>query len=145
MRVYILRGVSGSGKSTFAKKIKNSKTHSTDSFFYKSGRYMFDISKVEEFHQKNFENYLNSLKRKKVNIIIDNTNLNPLFVQPYIEKAKAHGYKVILVDFIPKGREWHVKRNIHNVPKSVIDFQKKEYFKYKKFFYSSVDKIIKIL
>ena len=48
MRVYILRGVSGSGKSTFATTFpKNSVIHSTDSYFYKAGKYRFDLKKLQ--------------------------------------------------------------------------------------------------
>jgi predicted kinase len=143
-KFYVLRGVSGSGKTTFIKKLpKNSVVHSTDSFFYKGKKYRFDFSKLGIYHQKNLNNFIRSLKENKINVIIDNTNLVFKHVKPYIKEAKKRGYKVILVDFKPKGREWHYKRNVHNVSKKVLTTQIKNYKKYKKSFESSVDMIIK--
>jgi len=143
MKVYILRGVSGSGKSTFTKKIKNSVVFSTDNFFYKNKKYKFDLKKLKEFHLRNFEEFKNSLKKRKRNIIVDNTNLIYKYVRPYIDEAKKEGYKVILVDFVPRGREYHFKRNIHNIPKRVISNQLKNYYNKKEF--KNFDKVIRIL
>ncbi len=129
-KVYILRGVSGSGKSTFIKKLpKNRVVHSTDSFFYKNGKYMFDLKKLGRYHKKNLENFEKSLKKNKRIIVVDNTNLLAKEAKPYIKKAKEHGYKVILVDFKPKGALWHYKRNTHNVPLKTIKEQIKKYKK----------------
>jgi predicted kinase len=128
MRVYILRGVSGSGKSTFAKTLpKNKVIHSTDSYFYKGGKYRFDFKKLNFFHKKNFEAFKRSLGKKRRVVVVDNTNLLFEHIKPYIDEAKKYGYKVILVDFLPKGREFHYKRNIHNVPKRIISKQIKDY------------------
>ena len=143
-KVYILRGVSGSGKSTFIKKLpKNRVVHSTDKFFYKKGKYKFDVKKLGIYHQKNFEEFVKSLKKGKKNIVIDNTNLRYKNVKKYVTEAKKNGYRVILVDFKPKSALWHYKRNVHSVPKYVIKRQIKDYKKYKKTFEKAADKIIK--
>ncbi len=144
MRVYILRGVSGSGKSTFTKKLKNATIHSTDLFFYKGRKYRFDIKKLKYFHNKNFEEFKKSLKKRKRNIVLDNTNLVFEQIKPYIDEAKMAGYKVILVDFLPKGREYHYKKNTHNVPKKVISNQIKNYYNNKKEF-KNFDKVIRMI
>jgi predicted kinase len=144
-KVYILRGVSGSGKSTYVKKLPKYKVvHSTDNFFYKNGKYKFDFKKLGYFHKKNLENFEKSLKEKKTIIVVDNTNLLAKEAKPYIKKAKEHGYRVILVDFKPKGAMWHYKRNRHNVPLKVIKEQIKKYKKepLSKF---KADKIIRII
>ncbi len=48
--LYIVRGIPGSGKSTFAKSLGG--THfETDMFFMKDGEYKFDISKIKEAHK----------------------------------------------------------------------------------------------
>ena len=145
MNLYILRGVSGSGKSTFSKRIKNATIHSTDYYFYKNGIYIFNKKKLRDFHQKNFEEFKNSIKRKKRNIIIDNTNLVYEFVKPYIKEAKKNNYRVILVDFIPKGRELHYEKNIHKVAKRVIKNQLRQYYKDRTKFIINVDRIIRII
>ena len=141
-KVYILRGVSGSGKSTFIKNLSlNKVVHSTDNYFYKNKKYIFNPKKLSFYHKKNFESFVESLKRKKRVVVVDNTNLLCEFVEPYINEAKKYGYKVILVDFIPKGREFHFRRNRHNVPIRVINEQFKNYKKCKNML--KVDKIIK--
>ncbi len=144
-KVYILRGVSGSGKSTFVKKLpKDRVVHSTDSFFYKNGKYKFDFKKLGFYHKRNLKNFEESLKKKKRVVVVDNTNILAKDAKPYIKKAKEHGYKVILVDFRPKGALWHYKRNIHNVPLEVIKKQIKNYKKenIKKF---KADKVIRVI
>jgi predicted kinase len=131
-RVYILRGVSGSGKSTFIKKLpKNRVVHSTDKFFYKGGKYRFDLKKLPLFHEKNFKEYQKSLKKGKRVVVVDNTNLLCEHVKPYIDEARKYGYKIVLVDFLPKRREYHYKRNTHNIPLKAIDLQIKNYHKCK--------------
>jgi len=57
--------VSGSGKSTFIKTLPlNRVVHSTDNYFYKNKKYIFDIKKLSFYHKKNFESFVDSLKRK---------------------------------------------------------------------------------
>jgi predicted kinase len=143
-KVYILRGVSGSGKSTFIKKLpKNKVVHSTDKFFYKGNKYIFDLKKLPLFHRKNFKEYQESLQKRKKIIVVDNTNLLCKHVKPYIDEARKYGYKVILVDFLPRGREYHYKKNIHNIPLRAIDMQIKNYYKCKNKIEN--DKLVKIL
>jgi hypothetical protein len=56
-RLILLRGLPGSGKSTLAREIagKNGVICSTDDFFYNDGRYIFDASKLGEYHDLNKE------------------------------------------------------------------------------------------
>jgi adenylate kinase family enzyme len=47
--IYLVRGIPGSGKSTFAKSLGG--THfETDQFFMVDGKYNFDGSKLKEAH-----------------------------------------------------------------------------------------------
>ncbi len=63
--VYILRGVPGSGKSTRAALFAGTSgiIHSTDSYFYKNGEYLYDPSKLGEYHDKNYEAFCISLSK----------------------------------------------------------------------------------
>jgi len=143
-KFYILRGVSGSGKTTFIKKFpKNAVIHSTDKFFYKNKRYRFDEKKLGFYHRKNYKEFLKSLEKNKKFIVLDNTNLVYKNVKNYIKEAKKRGYKIILVDFKPKSPLWHYKRNVHKVSKKVIINQIKNYKKYKKSFKKDVNQVIK--
>ena len=51
-KLILLRGLPGSGKSTFAKSISNESTGhiESDMFFVKDGEYKFDGSKIKDAH-----------------------------------------------------------------------------------------------
>jgi len=119
----INRGLPGSGKSKFVKKLKDEfkkvAIHSTDEFFYENGEYKFNESKLEGYHKKNLENFKNSLKEHNL-VVCDNTNILPEFIYPYIKEANKKRFKVILVNFKPSEIKEHLKRNIHDVPLEVL-------------------------
>jgi len=123
-RVYIMRGISGSGKSTIAKILaekKNGKICSTDDFFIINGEYKFDPSKLKENHEKNFEKFKELIDKGAEVIIVDNTNLRYWEAEKYIKEAKKHNYKVIVVNIIPpKDPKVLAKRNSHGVPLEAI-------------------------
>jgi shikimate kinase len=53
--LYIMRGVSGSGKSTHAKTLAGDSglVFSTDEYFESSGRYVFDVAQLQPAHAWN--------------------------------------------------------------------------------------------
>jgi adenylate kinase family enzyme len=59
-----MRGVPGSGKSTKAKQLAGIKglIYSTDDFFMKNGDYVYDPSKIGEYHDRNLERTVKSMK-----------------------------------------------------------------------------------
>lgn len=64
--VYIMRGASGSGKSTVAREVANPDgiIHSTDSKFYdEKGNYNFDPKKLPEYHDSNFTDFCKKFRR----------------------------------------------------------------------------------
>lgn len=86
---YILRGYSGSGKSTFAEQLKkdneNTQIVSADYFWIDSkGNYNFDVTKLGLAHKSCFENF-KELVSKGSNVIIDNTNLKYTDFTKYID------------------------------------------------------------
>ena len=119
----INRGLPGSGKSKFVKRLKEEfseiAVHSTDELFYQNGEYKFDENKLIEYHQKNLANFTESLNKFDL-VVCDNTNILPEFIYPYINEANKKRFKVILVNFKPTNIKEHLKRNIHNVPLEVL-------------------------
>ncbi|USN52670.1 MAG: ATP-binding protein [Candidatus Nomurabacteria bacterium] len=100
MKVTILRGISGSGKTTWTKSNAQDATIiSTDDFFIVDGVYTFDITKLEENHRKAFRLYLDSLVAGKEWIVVDNTNVQAWEYSPYVLAAGAYGYDVELLTF----------------------------------------------
>lgn len=100
MKVTILRGISGSGKTTWAKKNAPDATIvSTDNFYVVDGVYTYDINKLEENHRKAFRLHLDSLAAGKEWIVVDNTNVHAWEYSPYVLAAGAYGYEVELLTF----------------------------------------------
>lgn len=102
MKVIILRGISGCGKSTWAKQhaLTDTVVVSADHFFIQpDGSYAFDQSKLNEAHIVCFRNFLDAIETKALTIIVDNTNIHRWEFQPYLIAAQARGYEVKLLTF----------------------------------------------
>jgi predicted kinase len=101
MKVTILRGISGSGKTTWAKThAPNATIVSTDDFYIVDGVYTYDANKIEENHRKAFRLHLDSLAAGKEWIVVDNTNVHAWEYSPYVLAAGAYGYEVELLTFV---------------------------------------------
>lgn len=136
----ILRGLPGSGKSFLAKKIvddtvrKNPTDHiiSADDFFYRSGKYLYDISKLTEAHQTAQRTFFNRASKGYSPLIIDNTNMEHWEMFPYIQAAIQYSYHL---EIIEPQTPWKctasklAHRNKHSVP---MDKIKKMMDKYQK-------------
>ena len=62
-------------------------------------RYIFDISKLYEYHKKNEQSFEQSLKDKKTVVICDNTNLLPWQAEFYSDSDRKFGYKIAFINF----------------------------------------------
>tara|TARA_Y100000310_G_scaffold275978_1_gene292800 strand:- start:11004 stop:11474 length:471 start_codon:yes stop_codon:yes gene_type:complete len=120
--MYILRGISGSGKSTVAKQL-GGQVFGSDEFFMHEGEYRFDPSKLGEAHEWNFQRVLQAAKEGISPIIVDNTNTQFWEMKNYVQAAKENGYEV---EFHEPDTPWKfdadelAKRNTHGVPQSAI-------------------------
>lgn len=97
----IMRGVSGSGKSTMAKRIATEKggvVLSTDDFFEKDGRYEFDPKMLPLNHRRNQTRAEDAMRSGVSPIIIDNTNTEAWEMRPYVKAAIDNGYEVQIVE-----------------------------------------------
>lgn len=100
LRVTILRGISGSGKTTWANTHKEQALIlSTDRYFEQSGTYVFNGAKLQEYHRKTFREYIEAILRKELWIIVDNTNIKLWEFMPYVSVAEAYGYTVEIFTF----------------------------------------------
>lgn len=105
--MFILRGPSGSGKSSLIKELKqkysNIKSFSTDDFFTSSdGKYNFDKTKIAQAHLWNQHRVENELINNSPYVVIDNTNTKLYEIRPYIKMALKHGYKIQFLE-----PNWH--------------------------------------
>ena len=129
--LYIVRGLSGSGKSTIAEEIVNelwddeSKTfvkdfYSADDYFTDpQGNYNFDPSKLSDAHAECFSNVELVMQKNCIRkIAVANTFSQSWEAQPYFKLAKKYDYSPFVLecqnDF----------GNIHEVPQETINAMK---------------------
>ena len=99
--LYLMRGVSGSGKSTQAQKIKDQEggvIYSTDEFRYIGGKYVFKPEDTVPFHQKNIQRAKDAMQTGITPVIIDNTNIQYKYAEPYVKLAKKFGYEIKVIE-----------------------------------------------
>lgn len=107
----LLRGLPGSGKTTFAELIGGFRCEA-DMYFMVDGEYKFDLNKIKEAHRWCKEQCESFMVREKPKVIVSNTFTQEWEMEDYYELAKRYGYKVTSV--IVENR--HEGKSIHNVP-----------------------------
>ena len=127
--ITLVRGLPGSGKSTFAKEHSQGMipVFCTDDYFVKDGKYEFNPAKLSEAH-KHTQDMCNQYMRDRVidegsgSCIVANTFSQRWEMEPYIRMAKEHGYRLFVVDLFDNGcsDEELFARNWHDVPLKVI-------------------------
>lgn len=121
--VIILRGVSGSGKSTAAEVIAN--RHGwviccADDYFVKDGVYTFDWEKLNRAHDWCFEVFMSALREPYCEgIVIANTNTRPREMRPYEEAAAKYGARVIRLVV----ENTHGNKSVHGVDEVTLEKQ----------------------
>ena len=128
--VTVLRGISGSGKSTYtAKHFPDAVVCSADYYFGHGNNYNFNASKLGAAHYQCFELFQAAVNSGKPNIVLDNTNTMLKEFKRYIEYAEKHGYKVNVVRLVvdPKVA---AKRNVHNVPQDKVQAMQDRFVDY---------------
>lgn len=116
MKVTILQGIPGSGKSTLIPVDRKIRIVSADHYFVGGdGHYRFDPHKLPDAHGaclRSFARY--SAKPDADELVVDNTNTTVAEVAPYYALAQAYGHEVRIVhlDCEP---EVGAARNLHGV------------------------------
>ena len=120
MKVIILSGIPGAGKSTFTKTLSRQIVVSADHFFLNNkGEYNFDFRKLSEAHGSCLKQFTNLIVSGELDdfdyLVVDNTNTSVLEIAPYVALANAYGLECELVT-IECDPEIAANRNVHGVP-----------------------------
>ena len=127
----LVRGLPGSGKSTFANLITNKfSICEADLFFYdKEGNYNFDGSRLKLAHVWCFNQVRTRMEDNKLNpqfypeIVVSNTFTQEWEMEKYYELAEQYGYKVFSI--IVENR--HGGANQHGVPVEKLEQMKNRF------------------
>jgi len=117
--LYIVRGIPGSGKSTFANSL-DCPVFEADMYFMIDGEYKFDVSKIKLAHNWCKLRVEHSMEDNLQKIAVSNTFTQEWEMEPYYEMAKQYGYTVFSV--IIENRHGGV--NEHGVPEDKLQMMK---------------------
>ena len=137
-KVFIIQGITGSGKSGLANKLAAQLTNkirkciilSKDDLRYVDGVYVFNSEtepEIEKMYFRLLEGYI--LSKKYEYIILDNTHLNLTFVRKTVElldKLKAKHISLML--YPDKDLAVHVNGNVHGVSQEKVVKQYNDWF-----------------
>jgi predicted kinase len=118
--LYIVRGIPGSGKSTFAKQLTSNVFEADHYFIDNEGNYNFDPSKIKDAHKDCQDNVRYAMESSISKIAVSNTSTQDWELQPYYELATKYGYTVFSI--VVENR--HEGVNQHGVPEDKIQMMK---------------------
>ena len=124
--IILVRGLSGSGKTTFSNLIKTLDdvvVAADDYMIGESGEYEFNLYKLNSCHKKCKEKVENEMKKNTKKIFVHNTFTEEWEMKPYNKMAEKYNYR--LFSIIVENR--HNNTNIHNVSEEIIKKQKKRF------------------
>lgn len=118
--LYIVRGIPGSGKSTFAKKIADVHYEADMYFTDEDGNYNFDFNKIKAAHQWCQTMVRMAMEYNTPTIAVSNTSTQEWEMEIYYQLAAEHGYQVTSV--VVENR--HGGENQHGVPADKLQAMK---------------------
>lgn len=122
--LFLVRGLPGSGKSTFSKFLCRSEDIcEADKFFMVEGQYRFDASRLKQAHEWCRSQVEARMQMDVDRIVVSNTFTREWEMAPYFELATKFGYSVFSV--IVENR--HGSTSVHNVPAASIDAMKNRF------------------
>lgn len=129
LKLILMRGVTGSGKSTRARELQEqnpgARILSTDDLFVEDVEYRFDPNKLAHNHKANQERCRLAMLERAELIIIDNTNIMPWEMRPYHLLAQEHGYETTILEIPPPPLEEllrrHESRTDKRVPRETLE------------------------
>ena len=127
----IVRGIPGSGKSTFAeycvKKLAEANITAahceSDDYWMRDGVYKFDARFLYKAHEWCFKKVLESFKNNKI-VFVTNTFTQMKELNPYLKEAAQRGLKVTVVRMASEFQ------NQHEVPELTLEAMRNRFCDY---------------
>ena len=119
----LLRGLPGSGKSTFARMLGGLHAEADMYFTDENGVYTFEPSKIKDAHKWCNELVEEWMKEEQDKIVVSNTFTQEWEMENYYKLAEQYGYRVTSV--IVENR--HNGKNEHGVPEDKIEIMKNRF------------------
>lgn len=110
--LYLIRGLPGSGKSTYAKSL-NCLVLEADMYSMRNGKYDYDHSRIADAHAWCLEQAQRAIDLG-IDVAVANTFCQFKFLIPYITYAQDHNCPVYIKEMFGN------YGNIHNVPEIVL-------------------------
>ena len=128
MNLILVRGLPGSGKSTFAQTFALTCTAANqtvagpfeaDQFFInkETNVYEFDAALLGHAHGLCFRNTEDAMQKATSTVIVSNTFTTQRELKPYLELAAKYNYQV--TSLVVENR--HGNSSVHNVPDEALD------------------------
>ena len=115
--LYIVRGIPGSGKSTFAKTLGGQHYEADMYFINENGEYNFDVTKIKDAHKWCQSFVETNMVLEYPKIVVSNTSTQEWEMEPYFKLAKEYGYKTFSI--VVENR--HGGTNEHGVPEDKLE------------------------
>ena len=98
VKVTVLRGLPGAGKSTFLLQLPQAQVVSADRYLVDAdGIYRFHVSRLPEANARCLRAYVAALLVGRPHLVVDNANISVVDLAPYCALALAHGYDLEIV------------------------------------------------
>ena len=119
-RFYIVRGLPGSGKSTFAKSLGGVHYEADMFFMDENSEYKFDGSKLNDAHNWCRHKVMDAMKDGEPIVVVSNTFTREWEMESYMLLGEELGYTTFVV--IVENR--HGGKNTHGVPENTIEIMR---------------------